>query len=139
MRVDFKRAHINHAKAELRNYKYLLNVCRGFDDKILQLQTILEGVQSPGAMVEFTTSSGESHSVRQQELRDKLQKYQYDLANVRYRTDRVKFFLENLKQEEREIVTKVYVNRVHIERVALEYFCSEKKLRRRIDDILIQF
>lgn len=134
-----QRAHINHAKSELRNYMYLLNVCHGLEDKILKLQVQLEGVKSPGATVNVSDGNGDSKEVRVQALRDKLQQYQLEYAMTRHRTDKVDGFLDNLSDQDRKIVTSVYLNGIHIESIARKIFLSKKTVERRIDDIMIDF
>lgn len=139
MTIENERAHINHAKSELRNYKYLLNVCHGIEGKILKLETILQGVKSPSAQVEVGDGNGDSKLIRQQDMRDKINAHKYDLAAVRYRTARVDAFLDGLPFSDCKIVTDVYLNGKHIETVARENYCSEKSLRRNIDAIMKKF
>ena len=134
-----QRAHINHAKSELRNYMYLLNVCHGLEDKILKLQVQLEGVKSPGATVNASDGNGDSKEVRVQALRDKLQQYQLEYAMTRHRTDKVDGFLDNLSDQDRRIMTDVYIKGVNIESVARTSYCSEKTLKRRINEVMIKY
>jgi DNA-directed RNA polymerase specialized sigma24 family protein len=133
-----KRAQINHAKSELRNYMYLLNVCHGYESKIVGLQTHLEAIKSPSAPM-TQGSSGITPEERQSELRDKLQRCQRELSFVRYRTDKVKVFLDGLDHNDRVIVTDVYIKNINIEKVATRFYCSEKTMKRRIDDIMLKY
>lgn len=133
-----KRAQINHAKSELRNYMYLLNVCHGYESKIIGLQTQLEAIKSPSAPM-TQGSSGITPEERQSELRDKLQRCQRELSFVRYRTDKVKLFLDGLDHNERVIVTDVYIKNINIENVATRFYCSEKTMKRRIDEIMLKY
>lgn len=133
-----KRAQINHAKSELRNYMYLLNVCHGYESKIIGLQTQLEAIKSPSAPM-TQGSSGITPEERQSELRDKLQRCQRELSFVRYRTDKVKVFLDGLDHNDRVIVTDVYIKNINIEKVATRFYCSEKTLRRRVDEIMLKY
>lgn len=133
-----KRAQINHAKSELRNYMYLLNVCHGYESKIIGLQTQLEAIKSPSAPM-TQGSSGITPEERQSELRDKLQRCQRELSFVRYRTDKVKLFLDGLDHNERVIVTDVYIKNINIENVATRFYCSEKTMKRRINEIMLKY
>lgn len=133
-----KRAQINHAKSELRNYMYLLNVCHGYESKIIGLQTQLEAIKSPSAPM-TQGSSGITPEERQSELRDKLQRCQRELSFVRYRTDKVKVFLDGLDHNDRVIVTDVYIKNINIEKVATRFYCSEKTMKRRIDEIMLKY
>ncbi|MEG0327758.1 MAG: hypothetical protein RR565_04790 [Erysipelothrix sp.] len=133
-----KRAQINHAKSELRNYMYLLNVCHGYESKIIGLQTQLESIKSPSAPM-TQGSSGITPEERQSELRAKLQRCQRELSFVRYRTDKVKVFLDELDHNDRVIVTDVYIKNINIENVATRFYCSEKTMKRRIDEIMLKY
>lgn len=133
-----KRTQINHAKSELRNYMYLLNVCHGYESKIIGLQTQLEAIKSPSAPM-TQGSSGITPEERQNELRDKLQRCQRELSFVRYRTDKVKVFLDGLDHNDRVIVTDVYIKNINIEKVATRFYCSEKTMKRRIDEIMLKY
>ncbi|CAM3605456.1 hypothetical protein ERUR111494_02500 [Erysipelothrix urinaevulpis] len=133
-----ERDHINYAKSELRNYMYLLNVCHGFENKIIELETLLEGMKSTAAVYE-PGSSSLTPAERNNDLRDKLQRNQYDLAAVRYRTDRTKKFLDDLSKDDRIIVTDVYIKNINIEKVATRFYCSEKTMKRRIDLIMKKY
>ena len=136
---DNDRDHINHAKSELRNYMYLLNVCHGLEDKILKLQVQLEGVKSPGATVNVSDGNGDSKEVRVQALRDKLQQYQLEYAMTRHRTDKVDGFLDNLSDQDRKIVTDVYINGIKMEKAARFNARSKRQLEYDIDEIMIEF
>ena len=86
--------------------------------------------------LQYSTNSKE---VRVQALRDKLQQYQLEYAMTRHRTDRVDGFLDNLSDQDRRIVTDVYMNNIQIEAITHKIFLSKKTVKRRIDDIMINF
>ncbi|AMC94227.1 hypothetical protein AOC36_09600 [Erysipelothrix larvae] len=136
--TDEQRQQINYAKNELRNYMYLLNVVHGFEGKILEIETELEGVRSPSAP-KTPGKSFISPEERKQDLLTKLQRHQYSLAMYKHRTDHIAQFLDGLSYEERKIVTEVYVNNVNIEKVATLALCSVSKLKRDLDKMLENF
>lgn len=133
-----KRAKINHAKSELRNYMYLLNVCHKYESRIIELETQLEAVKSSSAPL-ILGNSGLTPEERKNELRDKLQIYQKELALVRFRTDKIKNFLDSLEYSDRVIVTDIYIKNINIEKVATRFYCSERTLRRRVDELMVKF
>ncbi|CAM3615288.1 hypothetical protein [Erysipelothrix anatis] len=139
-----KRAHINYAKSELKQYMFLLGVCHELQDKILVILTQLKGVKSPGTTVIISNGNGESKEVKAQALRDKLQEYQKEYATTRHRTDKIEDFLDNLSDQDRKIVTKIYINSKREDKLTMEVLArrlggSEKTLRRSIDEIMINF
>lgn len=133
------RIKINYAKNELRNYMYLLNVCRGFEDKIIKIETALEGVRSPSAPIVIGSSSGEDKEYRRAELLEKLQRAQMEYSVFRHRADIVVNFLDSLSQVDRRIVTDIYINNHSIERVAGKVSRSVRALKYDIDEIMLKF
>lgn len=137
--MSIHRDRINYAKSELRNYKYLLNVCHGFENKILEVQTKLEGVRSPSLEMTQTQIDHKSREYLRADLLDRLQRYQKDLSLLRYRTQKISDFLESLEAEERRIITDVYINNINIENVGMHVARSERQLKRDIDKIMSTF
>lgn len=134
--ITDKRQKINYAKNELKNYMYLLNVCQGFEDKILKLETQLEGIKSPSNLIDVRVLLDESTRLyHRNELMEKLQRTQKGYTMFRCRVDKIQDFLAGLEYEERKIITDVYINNVRMIKVATELYCDKKTLERRIDKI----
>ncbi|UPU39321.1 hypothetical protein MX850_00465 [Erysipelothrix sp. Poltava] len=62
-------------------------------------------------------------------LRDKLQIYQKELALVRYRTDKIKIFLDSLEYSDRVIVTDIYIKNINIEKVGYAVLLFRKNIK----------
>lgn len=133
-----EQTKINHAKSELRNYMYLLNVCHKYESRIIELETQLEAVKSSAAPL-ILGNSGLTPEERKNELRDKLQIYLKELALVRYRTDKIKNFLDSLEYSDRVIVTDIYIKNINIENVAMRFYCSERTRRRKVDELMVKY
>lgn len=141
-----KRETINHAKSELRNLKYLKNVCKGFKSQIIRYETALEGVRSPSDYVRVeepiyvdTREEFVDKEYRRADLLDRLQTVKKNYAPYRARVENIVEFLDGLEFQERKIVTDIYIDNMSIEDKAIECYCSETTLNRRIDDILVDF
>lgn len=68
-----------------------------------------------------------------------MQRCQRELSFDRFRTDKIKSFLDSLEYSDRVIVTDIYIKNINIEKVSIRFYCSERTLRRRVDELMVKF
>lgn len=135
-----QRDHINYAKSELKNLRYLQRVVQGFNNKLSVIDNQLQGVSGVDTSKELSSSSSTVN--RDSYLLDLLEKKQRiirDRAPFVIRAERILSFLDRLDPEDRKIVTDVYIKGFTIESTSVWLYCSEDTVKRRIDKILADF
>lgn len=135
-----QRDHINYAKSELKNLRYLQRVVQGFNNKLAVIDNQLQGVS--GTDISKEISSSNSATNRDSYLLDLLEKKQRiikDRAPFVTRVERIVSFLDSLDRDNRKIVTDVYIKGFTIESTSIWLYCSEDTVKRRIDKILADF
>lgn len=68
-----------------------------------------------------------------------MERCQRELSFDRFRTDKINSFLDSLEYSDRVIVTDIYIKNINIEKVATRFYCSERTLRRRVDELMMKY
>lgn len=132
-----ERKKIQHAKNEIRDYRFLQNEILRLEGQIIRAQTQLEKVQS--IRFEQGESSSPSDPYRDNYLRDKINVLQEEFDATKWRVDRITKFLDSLNEDDRIIVTDILVyNKSHLN-LATRYYCGEKTIQRRVNRLVLKF
>lgn len=136
-----QRDHINYAKSELKNLKYLQRVVQGFGNKLEEIDNQLIGVSAinPARESSGSASNTINSDSRYYSLLEKKQRILKDRAPIIARVEKIQTFLDSLSYEDRRIVTDVYIKGFTIELTSVWLYCSEDTVKRRIDKILTDF
>ncbi len=68
-----------------------------------------------------------------------MERCQRELSFDRFRTDKINSFLDSLEYSDRVIVTDIYIKNINIDQVATRFYCSERTLRRRVDELMMKY